>query len=233
MRGGWTAQPGASTDRGRRLTRAGWLGCAALLAGGCGAPVTPRITLEVPGGTLRSEHGDLVFSGRVRPGSALVALRGADGSVAQRPDGTFVVRLLALRPGLTTVRLSAGAARARLVRVRRGGRFGPPAREPQASRASGFGAPGALDATGGRVDLALLDFAPAPGRVTVRRGQIVSWHNLDHADHLLAFTGDAAGRPGLGRIGYDERATITPVRTGLLRYRCRLHPWLRGALDVR
>lgn len=217
--------------RRRAVTVVGVL--SATVAPGCGSGAVV-ISLDLPPGTVRSEGRDLAFHGTVRPADARVELRGADGRVTQDADGRIAVQLVALRVGrsaLTLRGMRAGHTSATTrVAVRRGGRLGPPRREPQAARGTGYGSPGALDATGGRIDIGIGAFALQPRRVRAWVTQIVSWHNLDHADHLLRFDGAAAQ---LGRVGYDERATIGLTRAGLVRYRCALHPWVRGEIDVR
>ncbi len=205
----------------------------------------PREPTGAPDAGTRTGHGGvfeasvegprLAFRGRVRPEGAPVAVRGAPARVTRGADGRFVVRVGGLGEGTTRLTVRAGgvgtlAPWRRDVRVTRGPSGVGPAREPQAVEPD-RGSPGVGDAFGGKRDVEVRDFAFLPRRIEVDVGQIVVFRTRDEADHTIV---DTAGDSALAarRMTRGDRYEFTPLRDGVVRYACTIHPWMAGELAV-
>ena len=101
--------------------------------------------------------------------------------------------------------------------------------EPQGTEPD-KGTPGVQDATGGKVDVPIRDGRPVQPRMRVRVGQIVVFTDDDHVPHTVRNV--AGGLPHSGLIPVGGRFEFTPLRAGTIRYRCALHPGMRGELVV-
>ncbi|MBA2517744.1 MAG: hypothetical protein H0V22_10605 [Solirubrobacterales bacterium] len=68
-----------------------------------------------------------------------------------------------------------------------------------------------------------------PGHVTVLVGERVEWVNDDSTVHDVAASGPALDS---GRLRPGDRFSHTFTRQGPVPYRCTLHPFMRGTVDV-
>jgi plastocyanin len=105
----------------------------------------------------------------------------------------------------------------------------PIAPEPQDPE-PGHGTPGSQDATGGKVDVPIRDRRFTPARIRVKVGQIVVFTDDDDVPHTVRNV--AGGLPHSGLIPVKGRFEYTPLRPGVVRYRCIIHPRMRGELVV-
>ena len=74
-----------------------------------------------------------------------------------------------------------------------------------------------------------MSYVPSPAAVRV--GQTVAWRNADNLPHTASQTGSGGFETGTLAGG----ATSAPIRmttAGSLDYFCRIHPAMRGRLDV-
>src|SRR5881392_1501271 len=82
------------------------------------------------------------------------------------------------------------------------------------------GSPGAAEPSGGKIDIAVRGYAFQPTVMRLRASQIIVWTNEDKVDHTVV--GDAPGMHSLP-IPPHGRYEFTPVRAGLIAYRCTVH----------
>jgi plastocyanin len=86
------------------------------------------------------------------------------------------------------------------------------------------------DATGGKVDVPIRDGRFTQPRMRVRVGQIVVFTDDDDEPHTVRNV--AGGLPHSGLIPVGGRFEFTPLKPGVIRYRCIVHPDMRGVLVV-
>jgi plastocyanin len=106
----------------------------------------------------------------------------------------------------------------------------PIAPEPQDTEPN-KGTPGVQDATGGKVDVPIRARRFTPAVMHVEVGQIVVFTDQDAVRHTVRAI-DAA-LPHSGLIPPGGRFEFTPLRPGVVRFRCIIHPGMRGVLVVR
>jgi plastocyanin len=88
-------------------------------------------------------------------------------------------------------------------------------------------APAAAHATARTVDMPGRFFAPAS--LTVLSGDTVTWTNSDAVDHDVAQLGSGFDS---GHIGPGGRFSFTFSQTGHYAYRCTIHAFMAGSVDV-
>src|SRR3954452_2232419 len=92
------------------------------------------------------------------------------------------------------------------------------------------GTPGVQDATGGKIDVPIRDRRFTQPRMIVTVGQIVVFTDDDDVPHTVRNV--AGGLPHSGLIPIGGRFELTPLKPGTVRYRCVIHPGMRGVLVV-
>jgi len=79
------------------------------------------------------------------------------------------------------------------------------------------------------------DFAFTPQTITVNKGDIVRWENMDPAPHRIMFT-DSSGRDTSAESGvlasYQSWSTKFES-TGTYSYYCKIHPAMKGTVVVK
>lgn len=138
----------------------------------------------------------------------------------------MIRRLLTL---LAPLVLAAGCGvRDTAVYTETGGRtIAPEPQDPEPAH----GTPGAQDATGGKVDVPIRDRRFTPASIRLKVGQIVVFTDDDNVPHTVRNV--AGGLPHSGLIPVGGRFEYTPLEPGTVRYRCIVHPRMRGELVVR
>lgn len=87
----------------------------------------------------------------------------------------------------------------------------------------------ALGAAAGEIVVVkVVDVAFSPPAVKARVGDTIEWVNDDMFDHTV--TADDESFDLALDVGQSQRMDIT--RPGTIRYFCRLHPNMRGTIDV-
>jgi YVTN family beta-propeller protein len=84
--------------------------------------------------------------------------------------------------------------------------------------------------TTGGARVSIVNFAFAPGELTISAGQTVTWSNDDGAPHGLAYADGAAGAALLLPDGTFSRRYEAP---GSYDYVCSVHPYMTGRVVVR
>jgi plastocyanin len=96
----------------------------------------------------------------------------------------------------------------------------------------GWGSPGAQEATGGKVDVPIVDGHFARAVTTSKVGQIIVWTNDDDVPHTVRAID--APLPRSGALPPGGRIEFTPKEPMRLIYECVLHPQtMRAELRVR
>jgi len=106
----------------------------------------------------------------------------------------------------------------------------PIAPEPQGTEPD-KGSPGAQEATGGKIDVPIRDRRFTARTIDVAVGQIVVFTNDDDVAHTIRASDGGLPRSGIVEVG--GRFEHTPLEPERLRYRCVIHPRMRGTLVVR
>ena len=76
------------------------------------------------------------------------------------------------------------------------------------------------------------DFKFGPAKLTVKKGDTVTWHNRDSAHHNVVFdTGVLKGQGGK-LIGQDETYEFTFKEAGTFDYHCAPHPYMKATIEV-
>jgi plastocyanin len=75
------------------------------------------------------------------------------------------------------------------------------------------------------------NFSFKPAHITIKRGTKVRWINKDSAPH----TATAINPRGFdsGRLGKGQKYTHTFKSVGKKRYLCKIHPHMRGSVEVK
>ena len=80
-----------------------------------------------------------------------------------------------------------------------------------------------------REDIRIQNRAFAPEKITMRKGQMVTWKNYDDLDHTV----DAEdGSFSFGTIKKGKTFSHTFKKPGKYAYSCRLHPRMKGVIVV-
>jgi plastocyanin len=90
--------------------------------------------------------------------------------------------------------------------------------------------PVALAAGGGNDVVAMRDFSFAPKRVEIDAGDRVRWRNEGVEPHTASEKG---GGFNTGRLDAGESKSIAFHSEGTFKYICRLHPQMKGTVEVR
>lgn len=77
--------------------------------------------------------------------------------------------------------------------------------------------------------VAIKDFAYRPPTLRIRRGTRVVFVNRDSAPH----TATRRGSFDTGRLRKGDKAAVRFKRSGVYRYICTIHPFMRGKIVVR
>ncbi|MCW8965151.1 MAG: plastocyanin/azurin family copper-binding protein [Candidatus Pacearchaeota archaeon] len=80
------------------------------------------------------------------------------------------------------------------------------------------------------VEIEIKNFEFIPGSVTVKKGTIVTWTNLDSAKHTA--TSDEEGVFDSGLLSKDESWSYTFNEIGSFGYYCIPHPFMTGTIEV-
>jgi plastocyanin len=83
---------------------------------------------------------------------------------------------------------------------------------------------------GSTAEVAIEDFAFAPGNLAVERGATVTWTNRDAAAHDATARGGAWETATLSR---DESGAVTFDASGEYEYYCSIHPSMKARIVVR
>ena len=80
-----------------------------------------------------------------------------------------------------------------------------------------------------REDIRIQNRAFAPGNITIKKGQTITWKNFDDLDHTV----DAEdGSFSSGTIKKGKTFSHTFKKAGRYPYSCRLHPRMKGVIVV-
>ena len=82
----------------------------------------------------------------------------------------------------------------------------------------------------GAVVVEIRDFAFSPAKITVKKGTQVRWVNKDSVAHTV--TGSHGG-PDSPALEKDKEYAYTFNETGVFDYRCKPHPVMQGAVQVK
>ena len=80
-------------------------------------------------------------------------------------------------------------------------------------------------------EVAIKDFAFAPGTVTVKAGTTVTWTNNDQDPHTVTSTG-TGGPLKSATMQNGEKYTYTFTTAGTFEYLCTIHPFMTGTVVV-
>lgn len=80
-------------------------------------------------------------------------------------------------------------------------------------------------------EVAIKDFAFAPGTVTVKVGTTVTWTNNDQDPHTVTSTG-TGGPLKSATLQNGEKYTYTFTTAGTFEYLCTIHPFMTGTVVV-
>ena len=78
-------------------------------------------------------------------------------------------------------------------------------------------------------DIAVKNFAFAPGNLSVQTGDAVTWTNMDDVSHTVTADNDAFDS---GAFGAGATFQITAGPPGTYTYFCQIHPFMKGTLTV-
>lgn len=99
------------------------------------------------------------------------------------------------------------------------------------SSSSGSGRSSASPSTGGTATITIRDFAFGPATLTVHPGAKVTVTNEDTTDHTVTATTGALF--DTGHVAPGRTTTFTaPGKAGTYAYRCAIHQFMTGSLEV-
>jgi plastocyanin len=84
------------------------------------------------------------------------------------------------------------------------------------------------DGKGGRVTIQNLAYSPA--KVTIKKGEKVTWTNKDNQDHTV---NESAGVFTSGNIKPGKSYSYTFDKAGTYSYKCKHHPRMKGTVEVK
>lgn len=82
----------------------------------------------------------------------------------------------------------------------------------------------------GTASITLERFMFSPAKITVKRGAIVTWRNLDDAPHTV--TGEGGRGPQSDRLQKGATFSYVFLEEGMFPYFCTPHPFMRGVVEV-
>lgn len=98
----------------------------------------------------------------------------------------------------------------------------PPSAAPPSAAPSAAG--------GGRQEVSIKNFAFSPPTVTVKIGDKVAWTNGDETAHTVTF--DDASVAGSGNLNPGTTFESTFATAGSFSYHCKIHPGMKGTVNV-
>jgi plastocyanin len=91
-------------------------------------------------------------------------------------------------------------------------------------------APGAAKRPSGPGTVAIAEFLFGPEKITVQRGQTITWTNVDDSPHQVTVQGETTLRTPVVLKGQTTALRFDHV--GSYGYICGLHPGMKGAIEV-
>jgi len=91
-------------------------------------------------------------------------------------------------------------------------------------------APGAAKKPSGPGTVAIAEFLFGPEKITVKRGQTITWTNVDESPHQVTVQGETTLRTPVVLKGQSTALRFDHV--GTYGYICGLHPGMKGAIEV-
>jgi plastocyanin len=91
-------------------------------------------------------------------------------------------------------------------------------------------APGAAKKPSGPGTVAIAEFLFGPEKITVKRGQTITWTNVDDSPHQVTVQGETTLRTPVVLKGQTTALRFDHV--GSYGYICGLHPGMKGAIEV-
>ena len=80
------------------------------------------------------------------------------------------------------------------------------------------------------IAVSIANFAFAPGALTVKKGESVTWTNNDEATHTIV--SDDANGPASPELKKGDSWTLPFWQAGTFAYHCSLHPTMKGTIQI-
>ncbi len=80
-----------------------------------------------------------------------------------------------------------------------------------------------------KVSIVISNYTFSPSSITVKKGTIITWKNMDGAPHTI--TGDING-PASGSLGTGATYSYIFNTPGIFPYHCSIHPGMHGSITV-
>ena len=93
---------------------------------------------------------------------------------------------------------------------------------------------GNFSSGGSLVNVAVMNYAFSPSRVTVKSGMTIQWMNMDTVAHTITFGGhdEMGGGMGSDMLGHMGTYRYTFMEPGTYEYHCDPHPYMTGTVVV-
>lgn len=78
--------------------------------------------------------------------------------------------------------------------------------------------------------ITIKDMAFTPSEITVKKGTLVTWTNMDSVEHNI--TKDSGDGPASDNLSQGEAYSFKFENTGTFKYHCGLHPTMTGTVIV-
>jgi plastocyanin len=86
------------------------------------------------------------------------------------------------------------------------------------------------DDNGGARKVTIQNLAYSPAKVSIKKGEKVTWTNKDNQDHTV---NESAGVFTSGNIKPGKSFSYTFSKAGTYSYRCKHHPRMKGTVEVK